>query len=180
MAQLRTLIHEVDPKVIEDWKWMGTPVWSHEGMLAHGNVFKKKVKLTIHHGAQLPDPKKLFNAGLSANKSPGDRLFRGRQDRRDCAEDLAARGDGLQFESLGTKETKARETFSQKRPIAREGAPGRSAEVGESSPMTFGSLGMAVCETWESPKRHLTNWAGRLESLLVSEVILQDSDMTSP
>ena len=77
LAQLRTLIHEVDPKVIEDWKWMGTPVWSHEGMLAHGNVFKKKVKLTIHHGAQLPDPKKLFNASLSANKSRAIDFFEG-------------------------------------------------------------------------------------------------------
>jgi hypothetical protein len=68
LAEIRTLIHEVDPDVIEEWKWMGSPVWSHEGMYALANAHKDKVKLTFHHGAQLPDPKKLFNAGLTGNK----------------------------------------------------------------------------------------------------------------
>jgi len=69
MAELRELIHEVNPDVVEDWKWMGTPVWSHHGMYAHGNIFKAKVKLTFHHGAQLADPDKLFNASLTAKMS---------------------------------------------------------------------------------------------------------------
>ena len=68
LAQLRKLIHEVDPEVAEDWKYMGTPFWSHEGMFALADAFKDKVKLTFHHGAQLPGPKKLFNAGLSGKK----------------------------------------------------------------------------------------------------------------
>jgi hypothetical protein len=68
LTEIRTLIHEVDPDVIEEWKWMGSPVWSHEGMYALANAHKDKVKLTFHHGAQLPDPKKLFNAGLDGNK----------------------------------------------------------------------------------------------------------------
>ncbi len=68
LAQIRKLIHEVDPDVIEDWKWMGTPVWSHAGMYALANPHKDKVKLTFHHGAQLSDPKKLFNNGLTGNK----------------------------------------------------------------------------------------------------------------
>ena len=68
LAEIRTLIHEVDPEVVEEWKWMGTPVWSHEGMYALANAHKDKVKLTFHHGAQLPDPKKLFNAGLAGSK----------------------------------------------------------------------------------------------------------------
>jgi hypothetical protein len=68
LAEVRTLIHEVDPEVVEEWKWMGSPVWSHEGMYALANAHKDKVKLTFHHGAQLPDPKKLFNAGLDGNK----------------------------------------------------------------------------------------------------------------
>jgi hypothetical protein len=67
LAEIRTLIHEVDPEVVEEWKWMGTPVWSHEGMYALANAHKDKVKLTFHHGAQLPDPKRLFNAGLAGN-----------------------------------------------------------------------------------------------------------------
>ena len=68
LAQIRKLIHEVDPAVIEEWKWMGTPVWSHEGMYALANAHKGKVKLTFFHGAQLTDPNKLFNAGLGGGK----------------------------------------------------------------------------------------------------------------
>lgn len=68
LAEIRRLIHEVDPEVVEEWKWMGSPVWSHEGMYALANAHKNKVKLTFHHGAHLPDPKKLFNAGLDGNK----------------------------------------------------------------------------------------------------------------
>jgi hypothetical protein len=64
LAELRKLIHEVDPQVVEEWKWMGTPVWSHDGMVALANPHKGKVKLTFFHGAKLADPAKLFNAGL--------------------------------------------------------------------------------------------------------------------
>lgn len=77
MAQLRKLIHEVDPDVVEDWKYMGSPFWSHEGMFAHGNILKKKVKLTFHHWANLLDPKKLFNASLGASKSRAIDIFVG-------------------------------------------------------------------------------------------------------
>jgi hypothetical protein len=67
LAEIRKLIHEVDPEVVEEWKWMGTPVWSHEGMYALANAHKEKVKLTFFHGANLADPKRLFNAGLTGN-----------------------------------------------------------------------------------------------------------------
>ena len=83
LAEIRGLIHEVDPEVVEEWKWMGSPVWSHEGMYALANAHKDKVKLTFHHGAQLPDPKQLFNAGLGGNKwraidyRQGDKLDKG-------------------------------------------------------------------------------------------------------
>jgi hypothetical protein len=68
LAAIRKLVHQVDPEVVEEWKWMGTPVWSHAGMYALANAHKGKVKLTFLHGAGLPDPKKLFNAGLGGNK----------------------------------------------------------------------------------------------------------------
>jgi hypothetical protein len=64
LAEIRKLIHEVDREVVEEWKWMGTPVWSHDGMYALANAHKEKVKLTFFHGAELSDPKRLFNAGL--------------------------------------------------------------------------------------------------------------------
>jgi len=68
MAEIRKLIHEADPDVMEDWKWMGTPVWSNNGMYVLANAHKAKVKLQFFHGAHLPDPKGLFNAGLGGNK----------------------------------------------------------------------------------------------------------------
>jgi hypothetical protein len=67
LAEIRALIHEADPEVVEEWKWMGTPVWSNHGMYALANAHKGKVKLTFFHGARLRDPKKLFNAGLDGN-----------------------------------------------------------------------------------------------------------------
>ena len=77
MAQIRKTIHEVAPEVIEDWKYMGSPFWSHEGILGHGNIFKAKVKLTLHHGAHLPDPNGLFNASLNASQSRAIDIFEG-------------------------------------------------------------------------------------------------------
>ena len=65
LAEIRALIRAVDPEVIEEWKWMGTPVWSHAGMYVLANPHKDKVKLQFFHGARLADPKKLFNAGLT-------------------------------------------------------------------------------------------------------------------
>lgn len=77
MAQIRQIIHEVAPDVIEDWKYMGSPFWSHRGIIGHGNIFKAKVKLTLHHGAHLPDPEKLFNASLGAKQSRAIDIFAG-------------------------------------------------------------------------------------------------------
>ena len=64
LASVRKTILGADPEIIEEWKWMGSPVWSRDGMIAVGNAHKDKVKLTFSHGASLPDPDKLFNAGL--------------------------------------------------------------------------------------------------------------------
>ena len=68
LAEIRKLIHDVDPGVVEEWKWMGTPVWSHQGMYVLANAHKDKVKLTFFHGAKLADAGKLFNAGLDGAK----------------------------------------------------------------------------------------------------------------
>ncbi|MEI5679367.1 MULTISPECIES: DUF1801 domain-containing protein [unclassified Mesorhizobium] len=64
LASLRRSILEADVEIIEEWKWMGSPVWSRDGIIAVGNAHKDKVKLTFSHGASLPDPDKLFNAGF--------------------------------------------------------------------------------------------------------------------
>jgi hypothetical protein len=63
-ASIRRSILAADPEIAEEWKWMGSPVWSRDGMIAVANAHKEKVKLTFSHGASLKDPDKLFNAGL--------------------------------------------------------------------------------------------------------------------
>jgi hypothetical protein len=64
LATMRSMIQQVDPDVVEEWKWMGTPVWSHDGIICTGEAYKDKVKLTFAKGASLNDPAHLFNASL--------------------------------------------------------------------------------------------------------------------
>jgi hypothetical protein len=67
LSRMRALIHEAAPDVVEEWKWMGTPVWSLSGILCTGETYKDKVKLTFAKGAALQDPQRLFNASLDGN-----------------------------------------------------------------------------------------------------------------
>ena len=64
LAKVRKLIHEADPEIVEEWKWMGTPVWSHDGDICTGETYKSVVKLTFARGASLKDPSRLFNSSL--------------------------------------------------------------------------------------------------------------------
>jgi hypothetical protein len=67
LASVRQLIHDADPGIQEEWKWGGTPVWSHDGIVCTGETYKQVVKLTFARGASLQDPKKLFNSSLEGN-----------------------------------------------------------------------------------------------------------------
>src|SRR5439155_24033191 len=67
LAQVRAIIRKADPAVVEEWKWMGTPVWSHDGIVCTGETYKQVVKLTFAKGAKLKDPKGLFNSSLDGN-----------------------------------------------------------------------------------------------------------------
>ena len=67
LARMRKLIHEALPDVVETWKWMGTPVWEHNGIICTGESYKDKIKLTFAKGASLSDPAKLFNSSLDGN-----------------------------------------------------------------------------------------------------------------
>jgi hypothetical protein len=77
LASIRKSILEADWEIIEEWKWMGSPVWSRDGIIAVGNAHKEKVKLTFPHGASLPDRDKLFNADLKGNTWRAIDLFEG-------------------------------------------------------------------------------------------------------
>ncbi|MEZ4308994.1 MAG: DUF1801 domain-containing protein [Polyangiaceae bacterium] len=68
MAKIREIFRKTDPEIVEEWKWMGSPVWSRGGILAVANAHRDKVKVTFAQGASLADPDKVFNAGLDGNR----------------------------------------------------------------------------------------------------------------
>ena len=67
LAKVRKLIHDADPEIVEEWKWMGTPVFSHAGIVCTGETYKSVVKMTFAKGASLDDPSRLFNSSLDGN-----------------------------------------------------------------------------------------------------------------
>jgi len=67
LSRLRTLVKKADPEVVEEWKWIGVPVWSHDGLICTGETYKNVVKMTFAKGAQLEDPSHLFNSSLDGN-----------------------------------------------------------------------------------------------------------------
>src|SRR3954470_12361107 len=67
LAKMRALILDADPEIVEEWKWMGTPIWSHDGLVCTGETYKSVVKMTFAKGASLKDPSKLFNSSLDGN-----------------------------------------------------------------------------------------------------------------
>jgi hypothetical protein len=79
LSWMRKLIREADPDVVEEWKWMGTPVWSHDGIICTGESYKSIVKLTFAKGASLNDPAKLFNSSLEGNTRRAIDIHEGQQ-----------------------------------------------------------------------------------------------------
>lgn len=79
LADLRRIIHDADPDIVEEWKWKGSPVFSDHGIICVVNAFKDKVKMTFNQGARLPDPDGLFNAELEGNKWRTIEFFKGDQ-----------------------------------------------------------------------------------------------------
>jgi hypothetical protein len=79
LSRMRKLIKEADPDVIEEWKWRGTPVWSHAGILCTGESYKQVVKLTFAKGASLKDPARLFNSSLDGNVRRAIDIHEGKQ-----------------------------------------------------------------------------------------------------
>lgn len=79
LRRMRGLIRDADPDVVEEWKWRGTPVWSHDGIICTGESYKAVVKLTFAKGASLPDPAKLFNSSLEGNTRRAIDIHEGEQ-----------------------------------------------------------------------------------------------------
>ena len=118
LAAVRKSILEADPEIFEEWKCMGSPVWSRDGMIAVGNAHKDKVKLTFSNGASLPDPDKLFNAGLEGNKWRAIDLFEGDKINARALKNLvraAAEYNQLKLRSKAPARTRAKVHRSKKR-----------------------------------------------------------------
>ena len=101
LSRMRKLIKAADPDVVEEWKWMGTPVWSHDGIICTGESYKSVVKLTFAKGAALADPTKLFNSSLDGNVRRAIDIHEGEQIDADAFKALI--GAGVALNASGTK-----------------------------------------------------------------------------
>ena len=108
LARVRELIHEADPGVVEEWKWMGTPVWSHDGILCTGETYKEVVKLTFAKGASLADPAGLFNASLDGKVRRAIDLREGEQVNASAFKALIRRAVALNGEGKAKRAKKAK------------------------------------------------------------------------
>jgi hypothetical protein len=99
LAKVRKLIHEADPEIVEEWKWMGTPVFSHSGIVCTGETYKKVVKLTFAKGAALQDPSGLFNSSLDGNVRRAIDIHEGEKVDEAALKDLIRAAVALNVES---------------------------------------------------------------------------------
>ena len=106
LAKVRGVIHAADPAIVEEWKWRGTPVWSHGGIVCTGETYKNAVKLTFAKGASLKDPSRLFNSSLDGNVRRAIDIHEG--DKVDAAalKDLIRAAVALNLEAKAKRKTK--------------------------------------------------------------------------
>ncbi len=112
LAKVRQVIHEADPEIVEEWKWMGTPVWSHNGIVCTGETYKNVVKMTFLKGAALKDPSGLFNASLDGNVRRAIDLHEGDELDEAALKDLIRAAVALNLE--GKSKPKSRRASSKR------------------------------------------------------------------
>ena len=114
LAEIRRLMHAALPDVVEEWKWMGTPVWNRDGIICTGEIYAKVVKMTFAKGASLPDPKKLFNSSLEGNARRAIDLKEG-----DKIDDAALKGLFLAAAHANAAKPAARKATVAVKPVKR-------------------------------------------------------------
>jgi hypothetical protein len=112
LAKVREIIHEADPQIVEEWKWMGTPVWSHGGIVCTGETYKKVVKMTFAKGAALKDPARLFNSSLDGNVRRAIDIHEGEKVGEAALKDLICAAVALNLK--GKSKPKPRRTGSKR------------------------------------------------------------------
>ena len=128
LATVRKAILAVDGEIVEDWKWMGSPVWERDGMIAVGNAHKDKVKLTFMHGAKLPDPQKLFNNGLDGGTWRAIDLFEGDKLDERAFKNLVRAASDFNQAKRTSKATKAPKAKTKAKASAAKRATPRKAK----------------------------------------------------
>ncbi len=108
LGRMRRLIKEADPDVVEEWKWMGTPTWTHDGIICTGESYKNVVKLTFAKGASLSDPARLFNASLDGNARRAIDIHEGDEVEESAFKALVRQAAALNSESKSKPSKKAR------------------------------------------------------------------------
>jgi hypothetical protein len=108
LAKLRQILHQADPEIVEEWKWMGTPVWSHAGIVTTGETYKNVVKMTFARGAALPDPSRLFNSSLDGNVRRAIDLHEGDTVDEPALKDLIRAAVALNLEAKTKTKTKTK------------------------------------------------------------------------
>jgi len=108
LARMRKLIKQVDPEVVEEWKWMGTPIWSHDGIVCTGESYKNHVKLTFAKGASLKDPARLFNSSLEGNVRRAIDIHEGEEVDESAFKELIRQAVALNSVSMSKRSKKAK------------------------------------------------------------------------
>jgi hypothetical protein len=103
LAQVRAVIRKADPEIVEEWKWRGTPVWSHDGIVCTGETYKQVVKLTFARGAKLKDPDRLFNSSLEGNTRRAIDIREGEKIDKDALRALIREAVALNASSIKKK-----------------------------------------------------------------------------
>ena len=106
LAKVREIIHKADPEVVEEWKWMGTPVFSHDGIICTGETYKNVVKLTFAKGATLNDPSGLFNSSLEGNVRRAIDIHEGDKINEAALKDLIRAAVALNLENKSNSKTR--------------------------------------------------------------------------
>lgn len=107
LARVREIIHKADPDVVEEWKWRGTPVWSHGGIVCTGETYKSVVKMTFAKGAALKDPAKLFNSSLEGNVRRAIDIHEGEKLKEAALRELVRAAVALNLEGKGKPKPRA-------------------------------------------------------------------------
>lgn len=115
LARVRAIIHKADPEIVEEWKWMGTPVFSREGIVCMGETYKSVVKMTFAKGAKLTDPEKLFNSSLEGNVRRAIDIREGEKINESALKRLIREAVALNLSPKNSKKPKVQASATRKR-----------------------------------------------------------------